>query len=184
MEKEYSFTHKDSQLINVGILLRLLIDCFPCGVMIYAYATNDFSVLKFIIYLILSSLPLCYACKHLYYRWLMFQFDKESVFFVDTEHKMFTYKYKEHDTIEKMVTFTPSDIEKWWKFDAGRMSDFAGTIEFRLKDGRKIVISCGLEKAIDFIYLHSEELGLPEEYLAGGQSARYQSYKEYIEEIE
>lgn len=61
---------------------------------------------------------------------------------------------------------------------------YVSAIEFRLKNGKRVVISSGLQKAIDFIYDNRNELGLPEEYREGGQSARNQSFDEYIEEIE
>ena len=187
MEKNYIFTSKNESFLDIAIVIYLIVISSPCFIAIYRYihpVSNRPHILLLVILLAAMSLPIGYSFKHLYYRWLMFQFDKESTFSIDTEHKMFTYKYKEHHTIEKEVTFTAEDIEKWWKFDAGYMSVFIETLEFRLKDGKKVVVSSGLEKAIDFIYLHSKELGLPEEYLEGDQHERAQSFQSYIEEIE
>ena len=64
------------------------------------------------------------------------------------------------------------------------MSMYVSAIEFRLKNGKRVVISSGLQKAIDFIYDNRNELGLPEEYLADGQYGRSQSFKAYIENLE
>ena len=115
----------------------------------------------------------------------MFQFDKNSTLTIDTEDRTISYKYKEYGTTDKVIAFKVADIDKWWKFDSGYMTVFIEEpMEFRLKDGKKVVISCVFKKAVDFIYSHKKELGLPEEYLAEGQSGRSQSFKAYIEKLE
>lgn len=185
MEKKYIFTPQDSHFLDIGIIICLLIDFIPSGMMIYGFITSSLSFPVFIVLLFLSSPLFCFACKHLYYRWLMFQFDKNSTLTIDTEDRTITYKYEEYGTTNKTVSFKVDDIDKWWKFDSGYMTVFIEEpMEFRLKDGKKVVISCVFKKAVDFIYSYKKELGLPEEYLAEGQSGRSRSFKAYIEKLE
>lgn len=187
MEKNYTFTSQNESFLDLAIIIYTPIILSPCFIAIYRYihpVSSRPHILLLLVLLAAWSLPIGYSFKHLYYRWLMFQFDKESILSINTEHKTITYKHKGRGTIEEAVTFTPDDIEKWWKFDAGYMSMYVSAIEFRLKNGKRVVISSGLQKAIDFIYDNRNELGLPEEYVAEGQSGRSRSFKAYIEKLE
>ena len=183
MKMNYSFSGKDAKLIPSYIVFHELVFWCFAGFVIYESIYNNHGVhgiMLILFYIIAVWFILYYSgFKFIYYRWLMLQYDKDTTISIDTSQQIFIYTNK-----EKTITFTPSDIDKWWRFKSGPgLAEFVKIIEIKLKNGEHIVISSGLEDAVYLIYYHSKELGFPEEYLLDGQYARYQSFKEYIREI-
>ncbi len=182
MEKEYTFNSTNAVFWEWPILVNTIFFWgFGAFIIYEGYTNNPQNIPMFIIYILaLFFIYEAAGIKYLYYRWLMFKNSRHTILVIDTILQTYTYTHN-----EETITFSPADIDKWWKYDCGPgLSKDVGVLEFRLKNEKKIVISSGLGNAVDFIYYHRKELGLPEEYRADGQYARFQSFKEYIKEIE
>ena len=183
MNTNYYFSGKEAKLIPSYIIFHELVFWCFSGFVIYETIYDNYGVhgIMLILFYIIGVWFILYysGFKFIYYRWLMLQHDMDTTLSIDTAQQIFIYTRK-----EKSITFTPMDIDKWWRYDNGPgLADFVKIIEIKLKNGEHIVLSTGLEDAVNLIYYHSGELGFPEEYLADGQHARYQSFKNYIEEL-
>ena len=184
MKTIYRISGKDAKLIPIYIIFHELVFWCFMGFVIYESIYNNrgvHGVLLVLFYFVCIWFFFYYSgFKFIYYRWLMLKYDKDSIFTIDTAQQLFSYVRK-----EKAITFTPNDIDKWWRYksDPG-LAEFLRIIEIRLKNGEHIIISSGIEEAADLLYYHSEELGFPKEYLADGQYERYKSFKAYIEHLE
>lgn len=177
MEKINIYTGNSSSLINFEVIFHFVGYWLVGGMFIYVYFRDPHIIL-----LLLAAYWILYPSgyRFFYYRWKLFKYNEETTLSIDAEHHIFTSMHK-----DKVITFSSSDIEKWWRYECGPyMSTFVKIIELRLKDGKKVIIATGLDEAIDFIYDNCIELGMPEEYRAADQYARYQSFMDYIKEIE
>lgn len=111
--------------------------------------------------------------KYLYYRWLVFTYNKTTTFSVDIEQKLFVYKHDEEE-----ISFTSADVEKWsvgahetWN------TTFIRIIRIKLKNGKKVEISSGIGDVEEFLQEHREQLGLPKSvYRYGDDFTSLQSY--------
>ena len=183
MNSTYHFSSKDAKLIPIYIIFHELVFwCFMGFVMYESIYDNRVvhGIMLVLFYIVYMWFFWYYSgFKFIYYRWLMLKYDEDTTFSIDTTQQIFTYVRK-----NMAITFTPNDIDKWWRFKSGPgIAEFIRIIEIELKNGEHIIISSGIEEAANLIYYHSDELGFPKEYLADGQNVRYQSFKAYIEKL-
>lgn len=173
--KSVYYTENNASLINFEVVFHFVGNWLIGGVFMLVYFRHPHVILLFLAaYWLLD--PSGY--KHFYYRWKLFKYNAETLLSIETERNIFAYQHKEH-----VITFCPSDIEKWWKYECGPyMSTFVKIIELRLRDGKKVIISSGLDSAIDFIYDHSKELGFPEES-PDSTHEKFLAFKAYIDEF-
>ena len=183
MKSSYTFNQDNVPFITVSIAIHILIFWAFGGIILYTYilsppqhiSPQHIVGLFIAVYFILEPI----TWKYIYYRLKLFQYNKHTSFSIDTERKVFTYMHG-----SKVLSFNSDDIEKWWGFEGGPyMSTFVELIEIHLKNGESVVISTGLENAVDFIYYHKDELELPDEYLKDGKYERSKSFHAYMEEI-
>ena len=184
MKTIYHISGKDAELMPVYIIFHELVFWCFMGFVIYESIYDNrgvHGIMLALFYIICIWFFFYYSgFKYIHYRWLMLKYDKDTTFTIDTTQQVFSYVRK-----GKAISFTPNDIDKWWRFKSGPgMAEFIRIIEIKLKNGEHIVISTGIGDAVHFIYYHSDELGLPKEYLADGQYERYKSFKAYIEQLE
>ena len=116
--------------------------------------------------------------KHLYYRWLVFKYNRRTIFSIDTEQKSFTYKHGEEE-----ITFVSENVEKWsWGFYGFANTTFVGIVRFKLRDGKKIEISSGIGDVNGFLQENWKRLGLPKGTYRYGDN--FKSLQAYIKRIE
>ena len=121
---------------------------------------------------ILMAYPSGY--KYIYYRWLVFKYNKTTEFVIDIENKKFSYK---HD--KKEITFYSSDIEKWSYGIYGRFRIFMViVVRIKLKNGTKVNLSSCIGTIKDFLQENEELLGIPRGTYR--YSDNYRSLKYYI----
>ena len=125
------------------------------------------------LFLIILLFYLPSGCKLLYYRWLVFRYNKETTFSIEQERKTFLYK---HGDIE--ILFTSDDVAKWnWGYFRRMNTTFVKIVRIRLKNGKKIEISSGIGDVEKFLQENWEQLGIPKgTYRYGDDFKSLQSY--------
>lgn len=159
-------------LIWTGLMLACI------GKYTYSHYQQYFYVLLiFIIFLfaILMAYPSSY--KYIYYRWIVFKYNRTTIFSVDMERKSFTYM---HDDEE--ISFAADDVEKWsWGCYVRMNTIFIKIVRIRLKNGKKIEISSGIGDVDKFLQENWEQLGIPKGTYRYGDD--FKSLQSYIKRI-
>ena len=169
------FSQKDVSIVNYDIIVHFAGTWSLAGMMIYAYFIHHQILL-----LLLAALLICFppGYKYLYYKWLLFKYDKTTSLSIDFENRLFIYS---HDN--KVISFTSSDIERWSWNEYGPflfLCKFIQIIELRLKDGTIITLSNGIDNHIIGFFMENREvLSLPY-----GEQAYGYDLQSYIEKIE
>jgi len=116
--------------------------------------------------------------KHLYYRWLVFRYNRTTIFSVDMEQKLFTYKHNEEET-----TFSSKDVEKWSMGEYRTWNTtFVGIVRIKLKNGKVIEISSGIGDVKGFLQEHWKQLDLPKGTYRYGDD--FKSLQYYVKRIQ
>ena len=176
MKKEYVFTGTNNSLMDFEVIFHFagFWTLGLTGIIGFFCNLDNIPLLIFAAFLLLY--PSGY--EYFYYRWLLFEYCKNITLSIDTDYNIFTYAKGDRKYI-----FSSSDIKEWWNYRAGPyLSTFINIIEIRLKTGERVIISCGLKDAVEFINDHYRDLDFPEEKNIG-KSMKYKSFKEYIKEI-
>lgn len=175
----YTFNSQKESFLNFSIVLWQII--LPLAVIVDVYKNNMqyfYILLIFSVLLIalLTTFPSSY--KHLYYRWIIFQYNKNTTLIVDVEQKHFTYQHN-----DKIISFVSDDIEKWsWhNFEAWNVN-FVKIVRIKLKNGEKINISSGIGDVEEFLQENQEQLSLPKGKYRYGDD--FNSLRAYIESIQ
>ena len=169
-------SQKNSSFVNVDVIWCLFRACFAGGLFIYLY----------IIYhpLILLLLAICWILyppryKYLYYRWILFGYNRSTTLSIDTDRSIFRYQRE-----NEIVTFESQDVQRWcWMKYGTYFNTLVEVIEFELKNGRKVIISSGIGQGdsadlSDFFLFYRKELGLPD----GEHNFKFDLHS-YIKEI-
>ena len=170
------FSQTNVSFFNFDIIFHF-IGSWSLGIMlVVAYFIHD-QIAILVIAAILLLFPPGY--KYLYYRWLMFQYNKTTSLSIDTEKRTFTYI---HDG--NKISFTSGDIAKLgYKTTGAYMflcNEFIEIIDITLKDGQTLKISSGIgtDDLIRYINNNRVELCLP--YLSWDYNIDFDAYIEDI----
>ena len=177
IKNNYVFNSQGASFINFDVILHFA-TFWPGGIMcIYAYFVYHQIVLLFIsaFFLLHPS-----TLEYLYYRRILFKYNKTTKLVIDSQQRVFTYT---HD--DKVVSFCANEIERWhWnKYTSPYFTTFVEIIEFELKNREKLIISSGIGQGdsvdlSDFFSTYRKEIGLPE----GEHNFKFDLHS-YIKEI-
>lgn len=171
-----TFCQEKDSFFNFDIIFHF-IGSWSLGIMlVVAYFIHD-QIAILVIAAILLLFPPGY--KYLYYRWLMFKYNKTTSLSIDTEKRTFTYI---HDG--NKISFTSGDIAKLGYKTAGAYmflcNEFIEIIDITLKDGKTLKISSGIGTTdlINYIKDNRVELSVP--YLSENRNIDFDTYIEDI----
>lgn len=175
MKKTYN--QEDTSFFTFHIISYFVLT-WGTAIMITYGAFLEHNIYIRILYLLIVAYFLFHPLKRIYYRWVMFMYNKDTEFAIDSENGVFTYKHGRQE-----ISFTSKVVEKWifQQYSPAGLTTFAEIIEFHLKDGEKITISSGVGKDLELYYelvYNHMDLGLPE----GEHESEYDISK-YIEDI-
>lgn len=153
-----TFNNTNDSFINFDVMMHFAGTWSLGGILVYAYCIHQ-QLLILLFALCLLLFPTGY--KYLYYRWLMFKHNKSAEFIVDTENGHFVYK-----RLDEVITFKFSDVDKWFCKEYGPflfLCTYVEIIEIRLKNGKKVTISSGVNTKSLIYHLTSnyKQWGLP-----------------------
>ena len=174
-KKMKQFSQKSTSFVNFDVALHFVGSWFLAVMGAFVYLRHPHVLLLIIVAVLLFFPP---GYKYLYYRWVMFKYNKNTILSIDTENGLITYQRR-----AKLIAFKACDVEKWSWNEYGPFlfwCKFVEIIEVTLKNGDKFIISSGIEtrKLIDYLLSSNQTLGLPQ----GTQTHGFQ-LKAYVAEI-
>lgn len=178
MEGINVYNGNGSSLINFWVIFHFVGNWLLGGgfIFVYFYEPQPHIILLFLAAYWLLDPP---AYRYFYWRWKLFKYNEKTTLSIDTERNIFSYRHR-----ETLITFNHNEVEQWWKYECGPyMSTFIKILKLKLRNGREVIFSSGFDEAIDFLYDHSKELGLPKEEDSINTYEKYKSFRKYIEEI-
>jgi len=177
INSKYIFDRGEELFLNIDILPFVVL---VFGVVIEMYIKYfQYIYILLIITTLLVAYIMAYPSyfKHLYYRWLVFRYNKVTSFLIDTEQKMFIYKHGDEE-----IVFASEDVEKWsyGEFSTWNTT-FVTIVRITLKNGKKIEISSGIGDVHKFLQENWELLGIPKGTYRYGDD--FKSLQSYIKRI-
>lgn len=174
MKEIYTFSQADASVLNFQVIFNFIALWTIGGGFIYVYFLH-----QQIIALLFAAFWLFYppSYRYLYYRWLLFKYNKNVTFSINLSQGVYVYQRG-----NQIISFYSKDIEHWWRYECGPIAHtFVEIIEIRLKTGDKIILSNELGKVVHFIY-DNNNLDFPKESFLSTYT-RSKSFHAFIEEI-
>ncbi len=153
----YTFCRREESFLNPAILVEIGL---PVAIIVNIYIVYfQYLYVLLICTIFLGAYVMTYPsnCKYLYYRWLVFNYNKNTTLSIDMAQKTFTYKHE-----EDLITFTSSDVERWsWCEYRKWNTTYVKVVRFKLKSKKTINISSGIGDIDVFLQENWKALGLP-----------------------
>jgi len=153
-----TFCQEKDTFINFDVILHFA-GTWSIGIMlICAYFVHNQIAILVMAALLLFFPP---GYKYLYYRWLMFKYNKSTTLSIDLKNRIFIYKPN-----DKVISFKFEEVKKWGWQDDGPflfLCTFIEIIRIELFDGKIITISSGLETRdlMNYLFDNRQVMGLP-----------------------